>query len=151
MVGGSKKEVYKVADMMGYMTVLQGRDAPERLLCFMPSPNYLAKDSGGIGNVQVAPVAQYPTQLADIIQATKDRINSLSNEQVKAMQELDEVRAEIMECESVEQLNDILIKLDPSHILFKEMQKSIWNFAKSKGYTYNKDTGRLEDKAVENA
>ena len=41
MVGGSKKEVYKIADMMGYMTVQQGVNGAERVLSFAPSPNYL--------------------------------------------------------------------------------------------------------------
>ena len=83
MVGGSKKEVYKVADMMGYMTVVQGMQGAERVLAFAPSPNYLAKDSGQVGNITVTDMVNNPNQLANIIQATKDHINSLSAEQVK--------------------------------------------------------------------
>lgn len=151
MVGGSKKEVYKVADMMGYMTVVQGMQGAERVLAFAPSPNYLAKDSGQIGNVTVTHMVYSPNQLADIIQATKDHINSLSAEQVKYQQDLDEVRAKLMEVETVDALNDIKDSIDEKHPFVKQMKAEVWQTGQRLGFSYNRDDNKFEAVEVESA
>lgn len=151
MVGGSKKEVYKVADMMGYMTVVQGMQGAERVLAFAPSPNYLAKDSGQIGNVTVTHMVYSPNQLADIIQATKDHINSLSAEQVKYQQDLDEVRAKLMEVETVDALNDIKDSINENHPFVKQMKAEVWQTGQRLGFSYNRDDNKFEAVEVESA
>ena len=151
MVGGSKKEVYKVADMMGYMTVVQGMQGAERVLAFAPSPNYLAKDSGQVGNITVTDMVNNPNQLANIIQATKDHINSLSAEQVKYQQDLDEVRAKLMEVETVDALNDIKDSIDENHPFVKQMKADVWQAGQRLGFAYNRDANKFEAVEVENA
>lgn len=151
MVGGSKKEVYKVADMMGYMTVVQGMQGAERVLAFAPSPNYLAKDSGQVGNVTVTHMVYSPNQLANIIQATKDHINSLSAEQVKYQQDLDEVRAKLMEVETVDALNDIKDSIDENHPFVKQMKAEVWQTGQRLGFSYNRDDNKFEAVEVESA
>ena len=151
MVGGSKKEVYKVADMMGYMTVVQGMQGAERVLAFAPSPNYLAKDSGQVGNITVTDMVTNPNQLANIIQATKDHINSLSAEQVKFQQDLDEVRAKLMEVETVDALNDIKDSIDENHPFVKQMKAEVWQTGQRLGFSYNRDDNKFEAVEVESA
>lgn len=151
MVGGSKKEVYKVADMMGYMTVVQGMQGAERVLAFAPSPNYLAKDSGQVGNITVTDMVTNPNQLANIIQATKDHINSLSAEQVKYQQDLDEVRAKLMEVETVDALNDIKDGIDENHPFVKQMKADVWQKGQQLGFGYNRDDNKFEAAEVESA
>lgn len=152
MVGGSKKEVYKVADMMGYMTVVQGVNGAERKILFTPNSSYFAKDSGQLGDITVQPVTTHPTQLADIIQATKDRINSMSAEQmayVKGLQDIDELRSELLSVETVKQLNDIKDGLDETSPAITQMKKDIWQIAKGLGFNYNKETEKFETVAEE--
>lgn len=151
MVGGSKKEVYKVADMMGYMTVVQGMQGAERVLAFAPSPNYLAKDSGQLGNITVTDMVNNPSQLANIIQATKDHINSLSAEQVKYQQDLDEVRAKLMEVETVDALNDIKDSINENHPFVKQMKAEVWQTGQRLGFSYNRDDNKFEAVEVESA
>ena len=151
MAGGSKKEVYKVADMMGYMTVVQGMQGAERVLAFAPSPNYLAKDSGQVGNITVTDMVTNPNQLANIIQATKDHINSLSAEQVKYQQDLDEVRAKLMEVETVDALNDIKDGIDENHPFVKQMKADVWQKGQQLGFGYNRDDNKFEAAEVESA
>ena len=151
MVGGSKKEVYKVADMMGYMTVVQGMQGAERVLAFAPSPNYLTKDSGQVGNITVTDMVNNPNQLANIIQATKDHINSLSAEQVKYQQDLDEVRAKLMEVETVDALNDIKDSIDENHPFVKQMKADVWQTGQRLGFSYNRDDNKFEAVEVESA
>lgn len=145
MVGGSKKEVYKIADMMGYMTVQQGQQGAERVLYFAPSPSYLAKDSGQIGNVVLAPMTNNPTQLADIIQATKDHINSLSDEQVKWQQDLDDLRGELMGVATVDELNAIKDTINNAHPLVREMKNSVMQIAINLGFVLNRELGKFEN------
>lgn len=138
MVGGSKKEAYKVADMMGYMTMQQGQNGAVRTLNFVPHPAYLAKDSGQIGNIVIQPMSDKPNQLADIIQATKDHINNLSAEAAKAQQELDNLRNDLLDAETTSDLDAIKADLKTSHPLYKEMALSVMSRSKALGFIYDK-------------
>ena len=151
MVGSSKKEVYRVADMMGYMTVVQGMQGAERVLAFAQSPNYPTKDSGKVGNITVTDMVTNPNQLANIIQATKDHINSLSAEQVKYQQELDDLRAKLMEVETVDALNDIKDSIDENHPFVKQMKADVWQTGQRLGFSYNRDGNKFEAVEVESA
>ena len=131
MVGGSKKEAYKVADMMGYMTMQQGQNGAVRALNFTPHTTYLAKDSGQIGNIVINTMTDSPNQLADIIQATKDHINSLSAEAAKAQQDLDDLRTELVGVEDAEHINTLIDGLKVSHPLYKQMRLDVWNTAQA--------------------
>lgn len=144
MVGGSKKEVYKIADMMGYMTVQQGVNGAERVLSFAPSPNYLAKDSGQIGNITLQPMANRPDQLADIIQGTKDHINTLTAEQARYQKELDDMRAELMEVKTVQELNAAKNTINNAHPLVYQMKQFVMMAANKIGAHYNPSTGDFE-------
>lgn len=138
MVGGSKKEAYKIADMMAYMTTQQSQNGDIKVLNFMPSSTYLAKDSGQIGNVQIVPMKDAPNQLANIIQATKDHINSLSAEAAKAQKELDDLRNDLLDAESTSDLDELKADLNKSHPLYKEMALSVMSRSKSLGFIYDK-------------
>ena len=138
MVGGSKKEAYKIADMMAYMTTQQSQNGDIKVLNFMPSSTYLAKDSGQIGNVQIVPMKDSPNQLANIIQATKDHINSLSAEAAKAQKELDDLRNDLLDAETASDLDELKADLDKSHILYKEMALSVMSRSKALGFIYDK-------------
>lgn len=146
MVGGSKKESYKVADMMGYMTTQHGQNGAVRMLNFVPHPAYLAKDSGNIGNIVIQPLKQSPNQLADIIQATKDHINSLSIEAAKAQKELDDLRAELIGIDNAEHINTLIDFLKPDHPLYKQMKIDIWTAAKGvDGIEFDNELKRFVD------
>lgn len=145
MVGGSKKEAYKVADMMAYMTTQQSQNGDVKMLNFVPHSAYLAKDSGRIGNIVVRPMTESPNQLADIIQATKDHINSLSAEAAKAQKELDDLRNDLLDAETPSDLDSLKAELDKSHPLYKEMAKSIVSRSDALGFVYDKPTDSFVD------
>ncbi len=140
MVGGSKKEAYKIADMMAYMTTQQSQNGDIKVLNFMPSSTYLAKDSGQIGNVQIVPMKDSPNQLANIIQATKDHINSLSAEAAKAQKELDDLRNDLLDADTTSDLDELKADLDKSHPLYKEMALSVMSRSKTLGFIYDKSS-----------
>lgn len=140
MVGGSKKEAYKVADMMGYMTMQQGQNGAVRVLNFTPNHTYLAKDSGQIGNIVINSMTDAPNQLADIIQATKNHINSLSAEAAKAQQQLENLRNDLLDADTTSDLDELKADLDKSHPLYKEMALSVMSRSKALGFIYDKSS-----------
>ena len=145
MVGGSKKEAYKVADMMGYMTMQQGQNGAVRTLNFIPHPAYLAKDSGQIGNIVINSMTDAPNQLADIIQATKNHINSLSAEAAKAQQQLENLRNDLLDADTTSDLDELKADLDKSHPLYKEMALSVMSRSKALGFIYDKSSDSFID------
>lgn len=140
MVGGSKKEAYKVADMMGYMTMQQGQNGAVRVLNFTPNHTYLAKDSGQIGNIVINSMTDAPNQLENIIQATKNHINSLSAEAAKAQQQLENLRNDLLDAETTSDLDELKADLDKSHPLYKEMALSVMSRSKALGFIYDKSS-----------
>lgn len=140
MVGGSKKEAYKVADMMGYMTMQQGQNGAVRVLNFTPNHTYLAKDSGQIGNIVINSMTDAPNQLADIIQATKNHINSLSAEAAKAQQQLENLRNDLLDAETTSDLDELKADLNKAHPLYKEMALSVMSRSKALGFIYDKSS-----------
>lgn len=145
MVGGSKKEAYKVADMMGYMTMQQGQNGAVRVLNFTPNHTYLAKDSGQIGNIIINSMTDAPNQLADIIQATKNHINSLSAEAAKAQQQLENLRNDLLDADTTSDLDELKADLNKSHPLYKEMALSVMSRSKALGFIYDKSSDSFID------
>ncbi|XID75712.1 ATP-binding protein [Alkanindiges sp. WGS2144] len=133
MVGGSKKEAYKVADMMGYMTTIQGDQGVETSLNFSPSTSHHAKDSGAIGNITLAGLETNSAALADIIEQAKSHINNLSEAQATAMQELEIYRNECMAAQDAHDLNDLRKQLDSNPLYLKEMRQALDLAFKSMG------------------
>lgn len=140
MVGSSKKEVYKVADMMAYMTTQHGTGGQVRMLNFMPSPAYHAKDSGAVGNYIMKDLDAEPNQLEQIIQQAKNHINSLSDEALALQKELDEFRTKLMESENAESVND-LGKSIGQHQMRKQMLADLKGRASALGLEHDKDRG----------
>lgn len=77
--GGSKNEIYKCADAMGRLYILNGK----RMLNFSPTDTAFGKNPGGFAPLQVPDVSDDPKFLATIIKQTKDALNKLSSEQVE--------------------------------------------------------------------
>ena len=136
--GSSLSEVYKVSDLVGFLTIENERKSEVRRLNFVPSSHYYGKDRGRIGNITLLPMQNAPNQLANIIQATKDHINSLSAEAAKAQKELDDLRNDLLDAETTSDLDELKADLDKSHPLYKEMALSVMSRSKSLGFIYDK-------------
>lgn len=82
MQGGSKNEVYKSADSMARLGIVDGK----RVLSFSPTETRFGKDPAGIGSVQVPDFAKTPGFLAGLIRSIKAKLNEQSAEQTEAAQ-----------------------------------------------------------------
>ena len=83
--GGSKGEIYKAADAMGRLSMINGK----LLLRFSPSDAAFGKNPGQLDPLYV-PHCDHPDFdgfLASVIQRTKDRLNEMSEDQKAAAEE----------------------------------------------------------------
>jgi len=149
MTGKSKTEAYKVADLMAYMTTEDGRNGkPIKVLEFSPSSSYLAKDSGGLGRVECPDLTTVPDHMAQLIQQAKDHINNLTADQLKYQQDLDQFRADCIDCTTADELNAMVSKLDKAHPRYQDMRRAIGDVAQHLPVAINKATGKFEDKVA---
>lgn len=78
--GGSKNEIYKVSDLMGRLSMKDGK----RYLNCNPSEFSFGKNPVGLDVLQVPDFADNPRFLGDVIRDVKKRINEQTEEQAKA-------------------------------------------------------------------
>jgi hypothetical protein len=83
--GGSKGEIYKAADAMGRMSMVNGN----LLLRFSPSDAAFGKNPGQLEPLEIPHFSQadFDGFLGRVIQRTKDRLNELSEDQKAALEE----------------------------------------------------------------
>ena len=150
-VGGkNKNELYRQADLMAYLTNVSGEQGKQvRMLNFSPSTAYHAKNSGGLGDVALPNLVNEPTFLAGLIQKSKDYINSLTEEQVKELQHLDDLqnwKNDCLLCENAEGLNNLFSGVDREHPYFAQMRVAFADAVKSLPVMLDKEAGRYVDK-----
>lgn len=119
------------------------------MLNFRPSPSYHAKNSGGLGDIELPDLAENPMFLASLLQQSKDYINSLTDAQVKELQYLDDLqnwKNECVNCEDANDLNELIGKIDKEHRFFTEMRQAFGEAVKSLSVVFDKETGRYNDK-----
>ena len=99
--GGSKGEIYKAADAMGRIFM----NGNKRELDFSPRPNSFGKNPGQLEVLEIPHPDRDPRFLADIVQAIKDKLNTLTAEQAEAQKMLDEWRERIADLAAAEDFN----------------------------------------------
>lgn len=149
--GKNKNELYRQADLMGYLTNVDGQNGKSmRMLNFMPSTAYHAKNSGGIGNVPLPDLIEASTFLADLIAQGKAHINSLTDEQVKDLSFQDDLqnwKNDCELCESAQDLNELLGRLPgKDHPYIGQFRAAFSAKVKTLAVLYNKDEQRYFDK-----
>lgn len=101
--GGSKGEIYKAADAMGRINIVQGK----RMLMFSPTDAAFGKNPGQLDPLEI-PNKDSPAFdgfLAGVIQQIKDKLNTLTEEQIAAQALLDSWREKIAGLTTEDQFN----------------------------------------------
>ncbi|PHM53494.1 ATP-binding protein [Xenorhabdus hominickii] len=86
--GGSKGEIYKVADVMGRIRIEGTGSSAKRMLDFNPSASGFGKNSAQLPVQEVPHFSTSPDYFAEIIQTTKDELNKQSEEARQAQEAL---------------------------------------------------------------
>lgn len=134
--GQSKDLLIRIADQVGYV----GIQNKQRVITFEPLDNYVGKNVAQLGTIVIpnAPSKEFDTCMADIIKSVKQAIQSKSEAQRKAQEQLAELREQ---AETAETLEDVDVILKASKELpdvlkvpfFAELKETL----ASKGFTYD--------------
>lgn len=140
MQGASKGEVYKVADAMGRLVMIQGRQWP--VLNFSPSDAAFGKNPGQMAPIQVPDIASHPTFLADVIQQIKDKLNELTDAQRDAQEWMNGWRERLDAAESPEDFTALVSAAQEAPDQHRTNAKRLLTqAAKKAGYAFDKDQG----------
>lgn len=139
--GGSKAEVYKAADAMGRIVLRSG----VRTLLFDPSDAAFGKNPGQLAPLVVPHPDKDGAFLAGVITSIKDKLNALTEDQVKAQAELNEWRERIALLINAEDINGTLPHVKAAS---KAAQALLAERAKKLGLTWDKDAGCYAAKAA---
>lgn len=143
--GKNRQEIYRLADAMAYLAEeTDSRGNSNRVLKFKGGEGFHTKDSGNLGNV-IVPDLRKPENsqfMANLIQATKDHLNTLTPEQQQTMKlqmEWEQWQKSCSEAQYPSEFNVLLEGLDQQHPFFKDMWECMKHFAYQIGLTYNKE------------
>lgn len=129
--GSSKNEIYKQADAMGRLRIVDGK----RVLDFNPSGTGFGKNPAQLPVIEVPHFAQSPAFMADVIGQIKSSLNSMSESAREALKAQDDLRAETAEFDTAEQFTR---KADEMADAPNALKALLVALAKDKGFAFDK-------------
>lgn len=115
--GGSKGEIYKAADAMGRISIVNG----QRWLRFSPTDAAFGKNPGQLEPLAIpsADSAEFSDFLARVIQETKDKLNELSAEQQAHQEAMTAFHDDLVSAESADDINALMPRATEGGDAFK--------------------------------
>jgi hypothetical protein len=136
--GGSKGEIYKSADAMGRLYIENGK----RILNFSPTDVAFGKNPGGFEPLPVSSIYDEPDFLGDVVSLIKDKLNQLSEEQKKRMEEIDKWSVKFSEATKAEDFTRLVSEIKEASPTTLQVLKSLLHNAATKaGMIYEKGKG----------
>ena len=108
--GSSLGEVIRTADITGYLTIENGK----RMLDFNPTEYHIGKDAGRLGMITVPNFHQKADFLAELIQKTKDNLNSVSQKGQEVVAIVAMYRVQIQAIGDAIEMNAFISSIDKS-------------------------------------
>lgn len=144
--GGSKGEIYKAADAMGRLSMLNGK----LLLRFSPSDAAFGKNPGQLDPLTVphCDSPEFDGFLGRVIQQTKDKLNELSADQLAAVEEQNWFRAALPKVKDADGINALMERAKAGGTACKALLVAR---AGEIGLTFSHDVGGYVEKAKEAA
>lgn len=102
--GGSKGEIYKSADAMGRLSLVNGK----RILNFSPSDTAFGKNPGQLKPITVPEIATEPNFLGGVIAGIKEKLNELSEVQIKRQSAIADWLAKIEDSVTSDDFNNLV-------------------------------------------
>lgn len=140
MQGGSKGEVYKVADAMGRLSMVPGKRFP--VLTFSPSDAAFGKNPGQLDPLDVPDIADKPDFLGGVIDTIKERLNRLTDEQREQMSAIQDWLSKIADAKTAEDFSELADESSelPESIA-KKVKGAIHKSATDAGFQFSKSAG----------
>ena len=117
--GSSKNEIYKTADAMGRIFVRGGK----RYLDFSPREGAFGKNPGQLPELEIPHPSTSPRFLAETIQAIKDKLNEMTEEQRQVQSAIDEWTTAINDLKDPDDFNQILPSVSKAPEMIREYFK----------------------------
>jgi hypothetical protein len=133
--GGSKGEIYKASDLMGRIMLVNG----QRILNFNPSDVAFGKNPAQLPVLEVPDYKLDGNFLGKVIKQTKDFLNTLSVEAVKAKSDLEEWSDKVNKADSCGAF-DALVAECVAKGLADVYKVVLIQAAKARGFAFNTDT-----------
>lgn len=134
--GGSKGEIYKSADAMGRIVIVNG----QRRLIFSPTDAAFGKNPGQFDPIDIPPLGApaFEGFLGRLIELTKARLNAQTEAQRGAAAEQEWFRATLPTIETAQQINGILSRAKGADKVCKIMVR---DRARALGLEFNDKSG----------
>jgi hypothetical protein len=144
MQGGSKGEVYKVADAIGRLSMVPGKKFP--VLNFSPSDAAFGKNPGQLDPLDVPDIATEPQFLGGVIEQIKERLNRLTDEQREQMNAVQEWLDKINEAGDARAVNALVPEVQEAPDGIKEKVRGAFGkHIKELGLEFDKESGQYKD------
>lgn len=136
--GGSKGEIYKAADAMGRIAIVNG----QRWLRFSPTDAAFGKNPGRLDPLAIPAVdsPEFDGFLGRVIETIKDRLNELSEAQQQAMAAMAAFRTDVLNAETAADINKLMTRAKSGGDGFKAI---LMKRAKEIGLTFDKALGKF--------
>lgn len=138
MQGGSKNEIYKSADLMGRLSLVQGK----RVLNFSPTDTAFGKNPAQLPPLEVPDFTREPHFLAGVIARVKEALNAQSVEQQQVAGMLADWQAKIEEAATAEDFSGLVPAAKEADARVRDnVKRLIVSAAKRKGLAFNAKDG----------
>lgn len=132
--GGSKNEIYKVADTMGRLYLESGK----RILNFNPTDTAFGKNPAELPPLEVPHYDKSPHFLGEVLAQIKAKLNEQSAEQAAVASIIADWKAKIGEAKTADDFNALLPEVQKADERARSTVKRALNAAaKAKGYPYD--------------
>lgn len=132
--GGSKNEIYKAADVMGRIRIMDGK----RVLDFNPSATGFGKNPAQLPVIQVPHFDTTPDFFAGVMEQIKSALNRQSEEAIQAQAELEDMRRQFMAMDGADAFTSKAKELQDGDSKTKAVLHKV---ALSKGLSFDKKVG----------
>lgn len=136
--GGSKHEVIKVSDAVGYLH----QTSKEKILDFSPALKHWGKNCCGLPPLAIPDFATSPQFLAEVIASMKAKLNELTEDQKAAADAIAEWKANIDEAEALEDFTALIPEVQGADQSVRDnVKRLLVESAKAKGFRFDKQVG----------
>lgn len=141
--GGSKGEIYKVADAMARLSI----NKSARFLNFSPTDTAFGKNPAGLPLVQVPDYSAAPRFLGDLIDRIKSELNKASEVQKAAAHEMAEWNAKFSAAGTADEFNALISQCDTaSENIRTNVKRLLVKVARDRGIDFDTKTKAFKAK-----
>ena len=134
--GRLRQELYRLADCMALIKFEQRGNLLTHIMQFTANEEHLAKDCANLGTVALPELYQNPNFLGNLIQHVKDKVNSMSPEQIAQMKQQQELalwRERCNDAVTAKVFNQMMIDLKTEQDKGNPQCRAMWNILKPCG------------------